>query len=69
MSMTRKDYELIAKAFKTCHEICTASPNPPRTKAEVIEELAKHLSLDLNDDNPKFDRNRFLKACGIEEKA
>lgn len=50
--MTRKDYELIAA---TIREI-PAFPS----KRIVAEEFATALA----GTNPRFDRDRFLKACG-----
>lgn len=48
--MTRKDYEKIAKAFK-----------------EATEPVALvYLLMDVfEEDNPRFDRERFLTACGL----
>lgn len=56
--MTRKDYELIAAAIKTQvagHERDLAT----KVVAEAIAQA-------LQRDNPRFDRARFLKACGFE---
>ena len=56
--MTRKDYELIAKVFKKF----------PRYTDELalnIEVLATELGKALEQDNPRFDRARFLDACGV----
>lgn len=51
--MTRKDYEAIAKAIK----------------ANIEHGSLGQLAIDLADvcgrDNDKFDRHRFLKACGL----
>jgi hypothetical protein len=57
-TMTRKDYELIAKVFA---EVDTCSDGA----AEVVEELAHALANALADDNPRFDRARFLAACRV----
>lgn len=51
--MTKKHYEAIASAIKTSHNLETAT-----------KKLADYFSTD----NPKFDRTRFLQACGIETK-
>ena len=58
--MTRKDYVLIAATLKT---VLTESGSPcPRTVGLVAHELSINLSVD----NPRFDRERFLKACGVQ---
>lgn len=64
--MTRKDYELIAKALKTQIEIS-------RTYGETDGELAvANIAYDLADalviENPRFDKNRFFVACGLMSK-
>lgn len=33
----------------------------------VVQWIAKDLAVIFKQDNPRFDRARFLKACGIEE--
>ncbi len=55
--MTRKDYELIAAAVRRVI-ICT------RAEADIIDEAAYELACALGADNPRFDRERFLFACG-----
>ncbi len=58
--MTRKDYELIAKALKTA-------------RGSVKDEFAIHhdiaaysLANALRNTNDRFDHGRFLAACGVE---
>lgn len=61
MSMTKKDYELLAEVLNNCYEAkqeCNTA-----TVTLVAEVLADHLQLD----NPRFDRNRFLTACGVTQ--
>jgi hypothetical protein len=48
--MTRKDYVLIAKAIQESAD-----------KVEIAHALAAILGAD----NPRFDRARFLAACGV----
>jgi hypothetical protein len=54
--MTRKDYELIARVIRY---------------AEIDERAGDRIARDfayaLAKDNPRFDRARFLKACGVED--
>ena len=61
--MTRKDYVLIAEAIKRANENWTGfAPEA----GLAIEGLAKSLSVQLVIDNPRFDRARFLTACGVK---
>lgn len=61
--MTRKDYELIAKALKTQIEISRTYNEEDGEFA--VTNIAFDLVTDLAKDNPRFDRDRFLKACGV----
>ncbi len=63
--MTRKDYVLIAEALKN------ARPDPHGTTISRHRYDGWHVSAcaladALANDNPRFDRERFLKACGAE---
>lgn len=49
--MTRKDFELIAAAILTLPHV--------QNRRQVAEALAEALAAA----NPRFDRERFLKAC------
>ena len=66
--MTRKDYILIAEALKAAML--------PRLKHHTddrslvfncgVESAAIRVCDTLARDNPRFDRERFLKACGVQ---
>lgn len=60
--MTRKDYELIAKALKTQLELSRGFGEEDGEAAvkNIAHDLAEALALD----NPRFDRARFLTASG-----
>lgn len=57
--MTRKDYELIAAAIKA-----TKPPSHHQAADQQHEWTASTLADALGRDNPRFDRERFIKACG-----
>ena len=57
--MTRKDYQLIANVFNDLAQVI-------ELKGTVAENLIKMLADDLQADNPRFDRARFLAACGVQ---
>jgi hypothetical protein len=57
--MTRKDYVLIAAAFKR------SQPNDGPAAYRVWQAAACALADDLVSTNPRFDRERFLKAAGV----
>ena len=56
--MTRKDYQLIAQVFANVGEIVELSET-------IGADLARNLADALQVDNPRFDRARFLAACGL----
>lgn len=49
--MTRKDYNLIAKTLKNNH---------------AAEYLCRAFARELANNNPNFDIDKFLVACGID---
>lgn len=53
--MTRKDYELIAET------IATAWHGSAELKADLVNRFADR----LEDENPRFNREIFFRACGI----
>ncbi len=56
--MTRKDYQLIAQVFANVGEMVELSET-------IGADLARNLADALQADNPRFDRARFLEACGV----
>jgi hypothetical protein len=52
--MTKKDYELIAQAV--CDVWCNA---------QAQQLIAESLAAALATDNPRFNRELFLSACGV----
>lgn len=61
--MTRKDYELIAKVLKTQLELSRGFGEEDGEAA--VKNIVFDLMADLAKENPRFDRVRFLSACGV----
>ncbi len=62
--MTRKEYEAIAAAL---HLAGIAVRIGAGKSAEyAIRLAATHIAATMARDNPRFDRARFLKACGVQ---
>ena len=59
--MTKKDFQLIASAF--VEEL--SNYQDQTTEALAIREVARRLATQLKTTNPRFDRNLFLVACGV----
>jgi hypothetical protein len=56
--MTRKDYQLIADVFANFGKIIILEET-------IGADIARNLADALQADNPRFDRARFLAACGV----
>ena len=58
--MTKKDYVLIAAALKSARDA------EYLIQSQGVDTAARHICSVLADENPKFDRARFLAACGVQ---
>lgn len=65
--MTKKDYELIAGTFRSFYSSKAYGGDIEVGARLGVQDLAEGLAYDLARDNPKFDRQKFLKACGIND--
>jgi len=59
--MTRKDFVLLAATLRTTR----SAVESPDYKA-ACELTARNMAHVLANDNPRFDRARFLGACGVQ---
>lgn len=66
MSMTKKDYELIAAELRHQHELLGYNDGEIGTGESVYSWSCKLWAASLKLANPEFDRAKFLTACGIE---
>lgn len=58
--MSRKDYKAIAEILNNWYF------NHPVNEHD-FGDLVGEFSLMLSNDNPNFDHDRFVKACGLSE--
>jgi hypothetical protein len=65
--MTRKDYILLAAAFADALESYPIGDITERNYGarEALQFTARRLSYVLADENPRFDRAKFLTACEV----
>ena len=64
--MTKKDYELIADILQDCEKDFAPSMVYGQikvSKRNIAYQFARKLSLN----NPRFNREKFLTACGITD--
>lgn len=59
--MTRKDYQLLADSILNARKVQSGLGEMYVSVAHLVNTLAT----DLEIDNPRFDRARFLEACGV----
>lgn len=67
--MTRKDYQLIAASVHRsmqAHGIGNKSTREVAGGDKALRLVATDLAASLAHDNPRFDRARFLAACGVQ---
>ena len=67
--MSRKDYVVIAAGFKSLVEASGShplanSPQPNLYLTGVVAAIEKFADV-ASDENPRFDRARFIGACGL----
>lgn len=62
--MTRKDFELIARTIAALHDEMSALEYEP-VGTGTVRLAALKLAEALATTNPRFDRARFLSACGV----
>lgn len=61
--MRKKDYELIAGSLAATKSWITSL----NLQADVYRIICENLANTLNRDDPKFNKDKFLTACGIEQ--
>jgi len=65
--MTRKDYRLIADAFNMT--VLALKDNSRMLRPDIQEtgiyRVAVTLSSLLVEDNPRFNKDKFMRACGL----
>lgn len=72
MSMTKKDYEAIAYVINGRIENAKLSLHFGYSDEDIshalntLSDLADMMAYEFSLDNSKFDRDKFLKACGVK---
>lgn len=67
--MTKKDYELIASVFRDSSRFNAPKVDKLTYNNGAVDKwdtLARNLGTKLAQNDPKFDRSKFLRACGLE---
>lgn len=65
--MTAKDFQAIAGAIKDARDALLPGLSPGDTSINrAFDSLSRDLARVLATTNPRFDRARFLAACGVK---
>jgi hypothetical protein len=59
--MTEKGYELLAAKFRIFNRIDLSTRHPN----DVVREITLAVARALWEENPRFQTDQFLKACGL----
>ncbi len=65
--MTKKDYELLANTLNYCKPSQIAKPKGYASRLEAWQGIVVEITDRLAQDNPKFDRSKFLQWCNREQ--
>jgi hypothetical protein len=65
--MTKKDYILIANVLHTSLTAATLGFGKTQSLEDIIVDIADYMAEELYEDNPRFDRDKFLDAVGVPE--
>lgn len=67
--MTKKDFELLAAALHGAEPMAHGYPSNPQAEYQAAygawRLACRHVAHALATTNPRFDRDRFLQACGV----
>jgi hypothetical protein len=63
--MTKKDYVWLAEHIRVQMNRIPETGNSHRR--EMLCNMARDMASDLGRQNPRFDRAKFLAACGVAE--
>jgi hypothetical protein len=70
--MTKKDYIAIAQCLRMTRPVMNSmyygimSEESYARANATVDDAAQHLCAHMERDNPRFDRARFLAACGVQ---
>lgn len=65
--MKKKDFELIASEIKKMHTLSIEIRETNKKTISITDMFANSIATRLQETNPRFDRSRFLLACGVTE--
>ena len=72
MAMSRKHYNRVAEIIRGQRDdggrpLTATFEEERRERLRVTENMARGLACMFEEDNPSFDKVRFIRACGIDK--
>lgn len=64
--MTKKDYIIVARSIWRSGMIQDKNKVRQQAREDMRRLIAHDLCGEMKADNPKFDANKFLKACNVQ---
>lgn len=64
--MTQKDFELIAATIAKARDMWKTPAAVDSHPLDALSEVARDFADELAATNPRFKRDVFLRACGVE---
>ena len=64
-AFTRQHYVAIAEEIDNCLAEVEEATDGNEKAIDAVATMAKRLATMFKNDNPQFDKNRFLSACGV----
>lgn len=66
MAMTRKHYQEVADILHDVHLEYSAADSPDPLFHLAMRAIAGRMAVMFTLDNPRFDREKFMEACGLQ---
>jgi hypothetical protein len=66
MQMTEKDCALIARSIWRARFIKDKNKVRQKAKEDRARLIVFNVATDIKQENPRFDKEKFYKACGLE---
>ena len=64
--LTKKDFKAVAEIVTRLHPAKSKTGDFNKGENFALKNVAIKLADYFTTQNPRFDRNRFMKACGLE---
>ena len=67
MTASKQHFEMVARVLRRQDYNTVESANPVDQQHAMLRDIAVAFAAEFAASNPRFDRARFLKACGLSQ--